>query len=208
MKLQLALDLLDLDGARRLLQEVGDLVDIAEVGTPLILRDGMKAVTAIKQAEPGLEVLADLKIVDAGTHESRMGFEAGADIVTVLGAARDTTIASVLAQARVHGRQAMADLIAVPDPRTRARQIDELGADYVCVHTASDVRSEGEEPFDELEQVQPVLRRARMAVAGGVDPEILPRIAAFRPDIVVVGGYITGSWDPRAAALEIRSLLV
>ena len=207
MKLQLALDLLDLEGARQLLEKVADLVDIAEVGTPLILREGMRAIAAIKQAGPGLEVLADLKIMDAGEHESRMGFEAGADIVTVLGAARDTTIRSVLEQAQVHGRKVMVDLIAVPDAPARARQIDEMGADYICVHTAADVQAEGEDPLQELHQVHPVLQRARMAVAGGIDSRILPQIAVYEPEIVVVGGFITNHPDPRVAALQLRDLL-
>ena len=206
MKLQLALDLLDLEGAGQLLEKVADLVDIAEVGTPLILREGVRAIAAIKQAGPGLEVLADLKIMDAGEHESRMGFEAGADIVTVLGAARDTTIRSVLEQAQVHGRKVMVDLIAVPDAPARARQIDEMGADYICVHTAADVQAEGEDPLQELHQVHPVLQCARMAVAGGIDSRILPQIAAYEPEIIVVGGFITKHSDPRLAALELRDL--
>jgi len=37
------------------------------------------------QVGDSVAVLADLKIMDAGEHEANLAFEAGADIVTVLG---------------------------------------------------------------------------------------------------------------------------
>ena len=43
---------------------------------------------------------ADLKIMDAGEHEANLAFNAGADIVTVLGVAHDETIRGVVRAAR------------------------------------------------------------------------------------------------------------
>ena len=43
-----------------------------------------------------------------------------------------------------------------------------------------------------------------MAVAGGINPEILPDIIGYHPAVVIVGGFITNHPDPRRAALEIR----
>ncbi|MCZ6677793.1 MAG: orotidine 5'-phosphate decarboxylase [Candidatus Poribacteria bacterium] len=207
MKLQLALDLIDCQKAKRILEKVVELVDIVEIGTPLLMKEGVKAATEIKQAYPSLEVLADLKIVDAGDQEARLGFDAGADIVTVLGVAHDITIRRVVDEARVYNRQVMVDLIAVDAVQKRARELDTVGVDYICVHTAFDIQAQGMNPLRELQLVQPVLKRARVAVAGGIKPEVLPPIASYRPEIVVVGGFITGHPDPRQAALEIRKLL-
>ena len=207
MKLQLALDLLDIHGAKRLLEKVADLIDIVEIGTPFIIREGVKAVTTIKEAYPGLEVLADLKIADAGEYEAKIGFEAGADIVTVLGFTHDTTIQKALNQARAYDRKVMVDLIAVDDVQKRAREVDTMGAHYVCVHTASDMQAQGVNSLLQLKLVHPMLKHAKMAVAGGVRPEILPQITAHRPEVVIVGKYITGHPDPRHAALEIRKWL-
>ena len=47
-------------------------------------------------APPTATLLADLKIVDAGELEAQIGFDAGADIVTVLGVAHDVTIQGAL----------------------------------------------------------------------------------------------------------------
>ena len=207
MKLQLALDLIDSRGAKLLLEKVIALVDIVEIGTPLLMKEGVKAVTEIKRTYPEKKVLADLKIVDAGDHEAKIGFDAGADIVTVLGVAHDTTIRRALNQARAYNGKVLVDLIAVDEVNKRAQKLDTMGVDYICVHTAFDIQRKGMNPLQELQLVHPVLKQARIAVAGGVKPETLPQITTYRPEIVIVGGFITGHPNPRQAAREIRELL-
>ena len=207
MRLQLALDMVDIAGARAILEEVVDLVDIVEIGTPMIIREGVKAVSETKKAFPQVEVLADLKIMDAGEYEAGMAFDAGADMVTVLGAASDATVRGVVRHAASRQGRVMVDLIAMGNVPARAREVDAWGADYICVHTASDMRGSGRDSLDDLAQVGPLLRRASLAVAGGIDADSLPRIAEHRPDVVVVGGYITGHHDRRQATLNIRRLL-
>ncbi len=207
MKLQLALDSMNSQEAKRILEKVSNLVDIVEVGTPLLMKEGVKAVTEIKNAYPQLEVLADLKIIDAGDIEARIGFEAGADIVTVLGVAHDVTIRRAVNQAHILSKKVMIDLIAVGDIQTRIDQIDAIAPDYCCVHTAFDLQAHGIHPLREIQLVQSALRRAQMAVAGGINPESLPDIIVYRPAVVIVGGFITNHLEPRQAALEIRELL-
>ena len=207
MKLQLALDSSNGQEARRILENVSDLVDIVEIGTPLIMKEGVKVVAEIKHVYPELEVLADLKIMDAGDIEAKIGFEAGADIVTVLGVAHDVTIRRAVNQARILSKKVMVDLIAVTDVRKRIDQIEVIAPDYCCVHTAFDLQDHGVHPLREIQLVQSALKRAQMAVAGGINPQILPDLLAYRPAIVIVGGFITNHPEPRQAALEIRELL-
>ena len=208
MKLQLALDSSNGQEAKRILEKVSDLVDIVEIGTPLIMKEGAKVVTEIKHVYPELEVLADLKIMDAGDIEARIGFEAGADIVTVLGVAHNVTIRRAVNQARILSKKVMVDLIAVGDVRERIDQIDAMGPDYCCVHTAFDLQDHGMHPLREIQLVESALKQSQMAVAGGINPEILPDIIAYRPAVVIVGGFITNHPEPRQATLAIRELLV
>ncbi len=207
MKLQLALDSSNSREAKSILEKVSDLVDIVEIGTPLLMKEGVKVVTEVKNAYPQLEVLADLKIMDAGDIEASIGFEAGADIVTVLGVAHDVTIRRAVNQARTLNKKVMVDLIAVGDVWARIDQIDPIAPDYCCVHTAFDLQDHGVHPLREIQLVQSALKRTEMAVAGGINPEILPDILAYRPAVVIVGGFITNHPDPRQAALEIREFL-
>jgi 3-hexulose-6-phosphate synthase len=207
MKLQLALDSSNSQEAKHILEQVSDLVDIVEVGTPLLMKEGVKVVTEIKNAYPQLEVLADLKIMDAGDIEASIGFEAGADIVTVLGAAHDITIRRAVNQACILNKQVMIDLIAVNDVRERIDQIEAIALDYCCIHTAFDLQGHGMDPLREIQLAQSALKRVQMAVAGGINPKILPDILAYGPAVIIVGGFITNHPDPRQAALEIRELL-
>ena len=207
MKLQLALDSSNSQEAKRILKQVSDLVDIVEIGTPLLMKEGVKVVTEVKNTYPQLEVLADLKIMDAGDIEARIGFEAGADIVTVLGVAHDVTIRRAVDQARTLSKKVMIDLIAVGNVQERINQIEAITPDYCCVHTAFDLQDHGVHPLREIQLVQSGLKRAKMAVAGGINPKILPDILAYRPAVVIVGGFITNHPEPRQAAIEIRELL-
>ena len=52
MKLQIALDTLSLDECIELLEKTKGYVDIAEVGTPFIIEEGMRPVKAIKNNFP------------------------------------------------------------------------------------------------------------------------------------------------------------
>ncbi len=207
MKLQLALDCTDLSEALALLDEAGDLVDIVEIGTPLVLREGAGAIGEIARRYRRLEILADFKIMDAGEVEARIAFDAGADIVTVLGVANDATIVGCVAAARQQDRRIMVDLVAVPDVATRATEVVELGADYICVHTAYDVQKEGVTPLRDVQQVQAVLGSEALAVAGGVTAETVTALLPYDPAIVVVGGYIANHAKPREAAQAIRDRL-
>jgi 3-hexulose-6-phosphate synthase len=92
MKLQFAMDTLTTEAALELAAAAAPHVDIIELGTPLIKSAGLSAITAIKDAHPDKIVFADLKTMDAGELEADIAFQAGADLVTVLGVAGDSTI--------------------------------------------------------------------------------------------------------------------
>ena len=62
-----------------------------ELGTPLIKQQGLSVVTNVKAAYPDKLVFADMKTMDAGELEADLAFDAGADIMTVLGTAGDST---------------------------------------------------------------------------------------------------------------------
>jgi 3-hexulose-6-phosphate synthase len=204
MKLQLALDTLSLSQCLELVDLLKPHLDIIEIGTPVLLEEGLRAVTEMKRRFPHLIVLADAKIMDAGEYEASQCFKAGADIVTVLGVSHNTTISGVVKAAKTYGRKVMVDMIDVHDLKKRAIEIDLLGVDYICVHTAFDLQASGANPLAELEVVKGVLINAKAGVAGGVKLATIDAIAALKPEIVVVGGGITNQSDPLAAARTLK----
>lgn len=86
--------------AIELVKEVEQYIDVVEIGTPVVINEGLRAVKEIKEAFPQLKVLADLKIMDAGGYEIMKASEAGADIITVLGATDDATIKGAVEEAK------------------------------------------------------------------------------------------------------------
>src|SRR5882757_4877391 len=100
--LQLALDLPSLRVCRAVVAALTPRLARVEVGTPLLLHEGIRAVEWLRgELGPAGTVVADAKICDAGARIARDAFAAGADVVTVVGAAADmTTWEGVLQAAR------------------------------------------------------------------------------------------------------------
>ncbi|SFA76791.1 3-hexulose-6-phosphate synthase [Cohnella sp. OV330] len=207
MELQLALDLVDIPGAKQVVAEVADHIDIVEIGTPVVINEGLRAVKEIKEAFPSLRVLADLKIMDAGGYEVMKASEAGADIITVLGVSDDSTIRGAVEEARKQNKKIMVDMINVKDIEGRAQEIDALGVDYICVHSGYDHQAEGKNSFEELAAIKRVVKQAKTAIAGGIKLDTLPEVIKAQPDLVIVGGGITSQNDKKATAAEMKKLV-
>ena len=207
MKLQLALDLVDIPGAIELVKEVEEFIDVVEIGTPVVINEGLKAVKEVKAAFPNLTVLADLKIMDAAGYEVSQASAAGADIITILGTAEDESIKGAVEEARKQGKEILVDMIAVKDIAARAKELDELGADYICVHTGYDLQAVGKNSFEDLHTIKSVVKNAKTAIAGGIKLETLPEVIKERPDLIIVGGGITSKEDKRATAREMKELI-
>ena len=124
MKLQIALDDLTLEQALSLMNEIRDYVDIIEIGTPFVYQYGMEAVRVMKQNFPDKEVLADMKIMDAGAYESEEALAVGADYVTVLGVTDNLTIKGCVEAAEKYGKEVVVDMICVPDMPKRIAELD------------------------------------------------------------------------------------
>lgn len=203
MKFQLALDG-SFAAAQTVLQAARPFIDIAEIGTPLIFREGMAAVRALHAAYPDLPLLADLKIMDAGYDEAAIAFDAGAAYVTALGVANDKTLGNVIRAAAACGGQVMIDMMNVPDPANRARDLLALGADVLCVHTAYDLQDDVTNPLDGLARLRAALPDAPLAVAGGIGPALLDALIPHAPRVIVVGSAITSAASPAAVAQTLR----
>ena len=207
MKLQVAFDLQSSDEVLNFLEKNGDLIDIVEIGTPLIMEEGLKSVLKIKKKFPKQTVLADLKIMDAGLLEAQIGFDAGADIVTVLGLASKKTLSSVKQAAVKNRRKVMVDMINHPYPEKIWNELMNMEMDFCCLHTANDDTKDGETPLNDLKRFYNSHGGKNIAVAGGLNPDMIRKINSFHPEIVIVGGYIANSRNHRDALAEIHQAM-
>ncbi|OLN88416.1 3-hexulose-6-phosphate synthase, partial [Staphylococcus saprophyticus] len=202
MELQLAIDLLNKEEATILANKVKDYVDIVEIGTPIVINEGLPAVQHLNDNIEDVKVLADLKIMDAADYEVSQAIKFGADIVTILGVAEDASIKAAVDEAHKHGKQLLVDMIAVQDLEKRAKDLDDLGADYIAVHTGYDLQAEGQSPLESLRKVKSVISNSKVAVAGGIKPDTIKDIVAENPDLIIVGGGIANADDPVEAAKQ------
>ncbi|MBW1746911.1 MAG: orotidine 5'-phosphate decarboxylase [Deltaproteobacteria bacterium] len=202
--LQLALDFVDLKRALKSAEAgIAGGADWLEAGTPLIKSEGLHAVRELRRLFPNVTIVADMKIMDAGRTEVETAAKAGANIVDVLGASSDATIRECIQAGKNYGAKIVVDMIAVDDVLSRAKRVEDFGADYVSVHCAIDEQMEGKDPFDALRQVSKALS-IPVAVAGGINSETAARAVEAGAAIVIVGGAITKAMDPEQAAREIR----
>ncbi|QEM08526.1 3-hexulose-6-phosphate synthase [Mucilaginibacter rubeus] len=202
-KLQVAIDLLTTEDALALAAKVAPYVDIIELGTPLIKNMGSGVITAMKNAHPDKLVFADLKTADAGELEADIAFKAGADLVTVMGAAGNATIIGAVKAAKAHGKGVVVDTIGYPDRVKRAREVTDLGVDFVELHAGLD------EQWTAGYSIQVLIDEAARAgvpvsVAGGVNLSNVTEVIKAGAQVAVAGAAIYGAEDPAAAAKALR----
>lgn len=204
--LQVALDLLELKRAVEIGKEALDGgADWVEAGTPLIKSEGMNAVRRLKKSLH-CPVIADMKTIDTGRAEVEMAAKSGADTVIILALSSDLTLKESIMAARKYGCKIMADLINTPDPVKRAKEVEELGVDYLNVHVGIDEQMAGYNPIENLKEI---LREVNIpvAVAGGLDAERAALCSSLGADIIIVGSNITKSGDVKASTEKIRKAI-
>ena len=200
------MDVLTTDDALALAGKVAPHVDIIELGTPLIKAEGLRAVTAIKDAHPDKIVFADLKTMDAGELEADIAFSAGADLVTVLGTAGDSTIVGAVAAATKHGKGIVVDLIGVKDKSGRAREVIALGAQFVEMHAGLDEQAEDGFSLDTL-LTDGTESGVDFSVAGGVSLATIAAVQSAGASVAVAGSAIYSATDPAEAAAALRAAI-
>jgi len=205
--LQVALDLVH---GERALKICGDAIkggaDWIEAGTPLIKSEGVDIVRQLKKAFPRHTIVADMKTVDVGGAEVEIAAKSGADVVVVLGVSSDPTITEAILSARQYGAKVMVDLFNVVDKVERAKQVESMGADYICIHVGVDEQMVGGSPLSDLKGLAKVVG-IPIAAAGGINSETAPEVVRAGASIVIVGGAIIKAKDVAAAAKRVKSAI-
>jgi len=211
--LQVALDFTSLNRAIEVLSRISDLdIGIVEVGTPLIKSEGARSISRVRELAGGKPVLADTKTVDVGALEAEIAIRAGADFLTAIASADDAVIESAARAAWELGGDLVVDFIGFRgDVLSRARELSEVGISSVNIHVGIDVqRSLGLTATDMrilVKRLSAELSGLVISVSGGIKPEDIPQLIDAGAQIVVVGGAITRSPDPREAAVKCLKAL-
>src|SRR5919107_652933 len=199
---QISLDLTNIDEALEtaaLAIRAG--VDWLEAGTPLILAEGLHGVRKLREAFPGVPIVADLKTMDGGYLEAEMMAKAGATHVVVMARAHAETIKCVVQAGRDFGVKVMGDNMVCPDMVAGAKELEDLGCDYVIHHIGYDERrgiaARGERmpsPLDKLREVVAAVSVPVQAV-GGLTLEQAVRTPEYGAPLVVIGAPLAVDAD-------------
>ena len=172
-------------------------VDWLEVGTPLIIAEGMNGVRALHKEFRDVPIVADLKTMDGGWLEAEMMAKAGATHVVVMERAHAETIKIVVKAGKDFGVKVMGDNLAASDMMAAAKRLEDLGCDFVIHHIGYDQRrgivaSGGTcpSPLDQLREVVQTVRIPVQAV-GGLSIDQAMRTPEYGAPLVVLGAPLT-----------------
>jgi 3-hexulose-6-phosphate synthase len=190
-----------------LVTKVGRYFDLIEVGTPVLKRFGVSAISTALELSGGMPVLADTKTADGGASEAEMVFGAGAAMMTVLAHASPATRRDTRDVAERLGREVVLDTILDgdldADSLLDGREPDGV---WLALHAPSDMRRAGLENDDHIVRVARRRQRGfRVSLAGGIRRSNLAHAMRGNPDIVVIGSGVTEAADPEGEAAWIRS---
>jgi 3-hexulose-6-phosphate synthase/6-phospho-3-hexuloisomerase len=212
---QLSLDLIDLQEALRTAEiALRAGVDWLEVGTPLIIAEGMRGVRELRTRYPDVPIVADLKTMDGGWLEAELMAKAGATLLVVMGQAHEETIELVAKAGREFGAKVMGDNMAMSDPVAGAKRLEELGCDYIVHHIGYDRRTLRRErglstptPLDQLREVVEAVSVPVQAV-GGLTVEQATETPKYGAPLVVVGAPLAiDAYAFRTAAGDLEGVL-
>ncbi|HEV8607532.1 MAG TPA: orotidine 5'-phosphate decarboxylase / HUMPS family protein [Tepidisphaeraceae bacterium] len=199
---QISLDLTEIEEAlstAALAMRAG--VDWLEAGTPLIIAHGMHGVKALRERFPRTPIVADLKTMDGGYLEAEMMARAGATHVVVMARAHEETIKCCVKAGKDFGIKIMGDNLGCPDMVEGARQLEQLGCDFVVHHIGFDERrgiaASGRKmpsPLDKLREVVAAVKIPVQAV-GGLSLEQAIRTPEYGAPLVVLGAPLTVDAD-------------
>jgi 3-hexulose-6-phosphate synthase len=208
--LQLALDYFDLPPALAMAQQVRDEVDVIEIGTPLSKAGGMLAVRAVRELCPNNLILADIKSPDVGGGEAKMAFDAGADWMTVLGAAPLDTVKLALDEANSRpGKEMLIELTGIRDIIGRAREWRSIGVERMVYHRGWDEGNASRRwETQDLATIQELINMGfKLSVAGGLELENIPFFQGIDINVFVIGRAIYAQSDPAACARRFRAMI-
>ncbi|MDR2660793.1 MAG: orotidine 5'-phosphate decarboxylase [Lactobacillaceae bacterium] len=200
MKLQLAIDRTELNETFELINQMDGIVDIIEIGTPLIKRFGMNAFANLNLQKSKL--LLDLKTADESDFEFKKGYQVGADILTIMAITSFKEIQKAYDISQKQKKEILIDLLEVSDEKIK--QLLVFDRAIFALHNDSSI--DAAKSVRELHQKFPTIKR--IGVAGGIDLKSAKEVAQDNiAEIVIVGGSILKANNPLNASEKFKEVL-
>lgn len=201
-KLQIALDSQSLSKALETVREVGDVVDILEVGTVLCLQDGMEPVRAIRALYPEKTILADTKCADAGKTVAKNCKDAGANWMTVICCATIPTMQAANKEIDELQVELYGDWTF-----DQAKAWKEIDINQVVYHQSRDALLSGETWGEkDLTKIKKLVDMGfEVSVTGGLNVDTLQLFKGIDVACFIAGRSIAEAENPKKAAEDFKN---
>ncbi|MGD8865765.1 MAG: orotidine 5'-phosphate decarboxylase [Anaerolineales bacterium] len=206
--IQCALDYVSLPEAMAMAYRVQGAVEALEIGTPLCKAEGMRAVSAIHALCPDKIILADVKTPDVGGLEAKIAFDAGANWMTVMGAAPLDTLKLALEEAEGRpGHEVIVELTGIKDVLAEAAIWRDVGVERMVYHRGWDEGNLSRTwDSSDRQAIEALIDMGfKLSIAGGIDLETLPFFEGLRIAVFVIGRAIRETPDPEQTARRFRT---
>lgn len=206
MKVQVAIDRVELDKAIALVEKFNGVADIIEIGTSLIKDYGLLNLKKLPLKATNSLILGDIKTNDEGTYEFTMGYNQGFDILTVMGSSSLETLQKCYDVSKEYNKKMMIDLLECS--YEKIKEISRFDEAIYCLHTSVD-KNNSNNIIDELREFKLKFPNIKnIAIAGGINLEIIKKFKSEDINIVVIGSSITAAKDPMKVLNEIKEELL
>ena len=166
-----------------------------EIGTALIVSQGLRPVSEVVKGFPIYRVLADYKTMDSGGKNVHRTKAHGGHIMTVCANSPDDTVKAAIAAGKETGIWVVADTIGVKNQAARARQCADWGVDMVYLHYGADERA-ANATKDSTQWIDEVMEAVSIPVGVGCfDVEDAIRAAAKGADNITIGHPVVSGPD-------------
>ncbi|EKD23309.1 MAG: 3-hexulose-6-phosphate synthase [uncultured bacterium] len=202
MKIQISFDLNDLKSSIEIAKKVEKYCDIIEVGTILIHKYGIKAVTEFTKNFPDKIILADTKIVDRGQEITSIYSKTGVKWITVLSGTSNEVIHRVCSEAEKSGILVMLDTVDSTSPGQSALEAKDLGINAILYHKTHDQNLESNQSLEFLDELDLLKGNSDLPIfiSACVHRDNTNKIIAAKPYGIIIGSAITEAKDPATEA--------
>lgn len=207
-KLQVALDNTSLSDAMGAIREIGEHVDVIEVGTILHVAEGLEPVRCLRALYPEKTILADIKGADAGSLLAKQCFGAGANWMTVICCAEIPTMTGMLGVAKEFGEDRDVQIELYGDwTWEQAESWKEAGLEQVVYHRSRDAQAAGKGWGEEdLEKIGKLCDMGfKVTVTGGLTIDDLKLFKAYPIYCFIAGRSIRDAQSPSEAAKSFKA---
>lgn len=199
MKLQLALNLLDLQQCIDIARTTDQYTDSLQIGSSLLLKYGIRALEEIRTEFPNKEIFAETQIINHGQDISSMSIKAGANWISVMAGTSKEVIHAVASFASQKNKSVILDLFDASSIGQSAMDARKLGVQALLYHNVYNENMESNFALEEWDDLRGN-SNLPIYICGNINRDNIEFIASLKPHTIVIGKTVTQAKNPAEEA--------